>query len=234
MARSHEPPNGSDHHVQNGVKARRAAIVLFIVATFGIVAILSFPLARNVRLPPGLRRPLQAALSPAERLIRPIIPWLGPLPGSFSAPRRPGRAIAAPPRTISRPTGSRPGAPPPVPPPPSVQPPPGPPGTGTGTVRRPPTTRLPGSGTVGDGVRRPPTNAPSSGIGEGKATARGHSGEKTAKQAKPKQQGKHQKRAKHQKQAKHVKRPRHGKHEKRAKRRKQGTLAANGTSRKKG
>jgi hypothetical protein len=77
MARAHEPSNGSDHPTQNGVKGKQVAIALFIATTFGIMAILSFPLSKVVRLPITLPRPLQAALAPAERLIRPIIPWLG-------------------------------------------------------------------------------------------------------------------------------------------------------------
>jgi hypothetical protein len=105
MARAHEPPNGSDHPPQNGIKGKQVAIALFVATTFGIMAILSFPLSRVARLP----RPLQAALSPAERLIRPILPWFGNLPGH----RAPKVSVAvAPQRTRVGPTvPSRPAGP---------------------------------------------------------------------------------------------------------------------------
>jgi hypothetical protein len=147
MARPDDPPKGSDHPVQNGLKARRAAIALFIATTFGIMVILSFPLSRSFKLPLELPRPLQAALSPVERLIRPIAPWLGALGRSPTGSPKPGLTVAAGrPRSTSRPVATRPGGPGsrPQPPPPSERPPPKPPSTGT--VKRAPTTK-PSSGT---------------------------------------------------------------------------------------
>lgn len=76
MARAHEPANGSDHPPQNG-RGKQVAIALFLATSFGIMAILSFPLSRVARLPLKLPHPLEAALSPIERLIRPVVPWLG-------------------------------------------------------------------------------------------------------------------------------------------------------------
>ena len=121
MARAHEPPSGSDHPPQNGVKGKQVAIALFIATTFGIMAILSFPLSKVARLPIKLPRPLQAALAPAERLIRPIIPWLGNPLGN----RPPTLPVANPPTApgvppaASGPSGpGGPGAGPPAPPPP--------------------------------------------------------------------------------------------------------------------
>jgi hypothetical protein len=222
MARSHEPSNGSDH-VQNGVKARRAAIVLFILATFGIMVILSISLSRTIRLPIRLPRPLQAALTPAERLIRPIVPWLGPLTGSPAGPE-PGQVIAGrPPISQPPPPGAgllpQPGPPSEEPPPP----PPGgpdvrkerttlPPGTVAGMVRKPPPPTLPSSGTT----------SPAAGESTG---TRGHSDEHIAKA------GKRAERAKHGKQKKHAKHRKRGRHAKRAK---HSTSAKQGNGRKKG
>lgn len=125
MARAHEPPNGSDHPPQNGTKGKQVAIALFIATTFGIMVILSFPLSQVARLPLKLPRPLQAALTPAERLIRPIIPWLGNPFGS----RPPKLPVANPPTapgvSPSVPLGPTspggPGTEPPAPPPPGGQ-----------------------------------------------------------------------------------------------------------------
>lgn len=116
MARAHEPANGSDHPPPNGNRGRQVAIALFIATTFGIMAILSFPLA-GVRVPPNLPRPLETALSPIERLIRPLIPWLGQPSGNRApkvsvalGPRRPGGVTSAGP---SGPSGPVPAPPPP-------------------------------------------------------------------------------------------------------------------------
>jgi len=240
MARSHEPANGSDHPHHNGITRRRFAIALFIMATFGIAAVVSFPLARNIQLPLRFPRPLQAALSPAERLIRPIIPWLGPI----SPPASPPRALAARPRATLRPAPSRharpgpvppqpvPPTPPPLPPPPSPPPgppPPGPPWAGKDTVRRKATTRPPRAGK--SSVAKPPSSilpdtqgaAPS--LGErtvdarhlpghrqdhGGLAPRRHSHEHPAKHAK------HGKHAQHAGRAKHRKHAGHGTHKNRA------------------
>jgi hypothetical protein len=121
MARAHEPPNGSDHPPQNGNKGKQVAIALFLATTFGIMAILSFPLSEVGPFPFRIP-PLQAALAPAERLIRPIIPWLGPF-----GPRRAGPAANPP---------ARAGSPPSVPSVPSV--PTGPEGPGEGPPPPPP------------------------------------------------------------------------------------------------
>jgi hypothetical protein len=137
MARSDGPPNGLDHPPQNGHRAKQVAIALFIATTFGIMAILSFPLS-GVRGPLRLPRPLQAALSPFERLIRPVVPWVvrpAPprLPPTIVAlgpqPRRP----IAPQGPAGPPTGPLP-QPPGQPPPGGGQPPP-PPGTVMRTAR---------------------------------------------------------------------------------------------------
>ncbi len=77
MADSHGPRDGSDRLPQNGSRGKHVAIALFIATTFGIMAILSFPLSRFGRLPLRLRNPLEAVLNPIERLIRPVIPRLG-------------------------------------------------------------------------------------------------------------------------------------------------------------
>lgn len=223
MARSQEPLNGSDHSAQNGVKARRAAIVLFIVATFGIMAVLSFPLTRNIRLP--LPRPLQSALSPAERLIRPIVPWLGPLTGFSSAPR-PGQVIAG--RPISQPPPPQRGSFPPQPGPPSEEPPPPSPGGDDAWKDR--STLPPAPGTAaGTVVKAPPPPRPGSGTAFGtsghSAAARGQSGEQAAKP------GKHAKAGKDVKNKKHAKHRKRGKHAKKAK---NGTTGAQANGRKKG
>lgn len=136
MARAHEP-NGSDHLPQNGNRGKQVAIALFIATTFGIMVILSFPLSRVTRLP--LKRPLQAALAPFERLIRPVVPWLGspfgkrPPPVSSANPRGPSTVSALP----SGPSGPGAGTGPP-PPPPSEESP-----TLPGTTTRPGTTLPP-------------------------------------------------------------------------------------------
>jgi hypothetical protein len=137
MARSDGPPNGLDHPPQNGHRAKQVAIALFIATTFGIMAILSFPLS-GVRGPLRLPRPLQAALSPFERLIRPVVPWLV----RPARPRLPPTTVAlAPqprrpviPQGPAGPSTGPPPQPPGQPPPGGGQPPP-PPGTGTKTVR---------------------------------------------------------------------------------------------------
>jgi len=226
MARSEEPLNGSEHPAQNGVKARRAAIVLFIVATFGIMAVLSLPLTRNIRLP--LPRPLQSALSPAERLIRPILPWLGPLTGSPTTPG-PGQ-VSAGRRPISQPPPPQRGSSRPQPGPPSEEPPPPPPPPGGDDVRKERTTLPPAPGTVaGTVVKAPPPPRPGSGTPLGASgpstTARERVGEDAAKPRKHAKPGKHVKNKKH---AKHRKR---GKHAKKAK---NGTTANQGNGRKKG
>lgn len=117
MARAHEPQNGSDHPHPNGIRGRQVAIALFIATTFGIMAILSFPVSRIARLPLRLPHPLEAALSPIERLIRPVIPWLGgpsrgrtPRVSVALAPQQPGGAnpVTAP----GPPSSGGPGTPP--------------------------------------------------------------------------------------------------------------------------
>ncbi|HYT78852.1 MAG TPA: hypothetical protein VEQ37_06295 [Actinomycetota bacterium] len=82
MAHSHGPRDGPDRLPQNGSKGKHVAIALFVATTFGIMAILSFPLSRIGRLPLRLRNPLEAVLNPIERLIRPVIPRLGRPSGS--------------------------------------------------------------------------------------------------------------------------------------------------------
>jgi hypothetical protein len=120
MARAHEPPNGSDHPPQNGNRGKQVAIALFLATTFGVMAILSFPLSEVGRLPFRIQRPLQAALAPAERLLRPIIPWLGSLGPRPSRPAaNPPASAGNPPSVPSGPTGpGGPGEGPPQPPPP--------------------------------------------------------------------------------------------------------------------
>lgn len=124
MARSHEPPNGADHPPQNGTRAKQVAIALFMATTFGIMAILSFPISGVIRPLLHLPHPLEAALSPAERVLRPLIPWLGLLPPSGPpkkplalGPRRPPVVVPGPARpTAPGVPGSGPPAPPPPPP----------------------------------------------------------------------------------------------------------------------
>ncbi len=115
MAHWHEPPNGSDRLPLNGNKGKQVAIALFIVTSFGIMAILSFPLSRIARLPLKLRNPVTAALNPIERVIRPLIPGLGG-PSRF---RPPTVSVAVGPRAprSAAPSGQGLGGPPSVPPP---------------------------------------------------------------------------------------------------------------------
>jgi hypothetical protein len=142
MARSHGPPNGSDQPPLNGHKARQVAIALFIATTFGIMAILSFPVFR-VRVPLRLPHPLEAALSPFERGIRRLAPVLGKpfRPGSprtsvATGRERPRGVLQQGPSGTSRPGGPVSG---PKPPPPEGG---QPPGTGPTTTRALPTTLL--------------------------------------------------------------------------------------------
>jgi len=133
VAHWHEPPNGSDRLPQYGNKGKQVAIALFIVTSFGIMAILSFPLSRVARLPLKLRNPVQAALNPIERVIRPIIPGLG----GPSRSRPPTVSVAVGPRgpRSTAPSGQGLGGPPSVPPP-------APPGGGAPpTLTRPALTR---------------------------------------------------------------------------------------------
>jgi hypothetical protein len=220
MARPHDPPTGFDQPAQNGLKARRAAIALFVFTTFGIMVILSFPLSRNFRLPRTIPRPLQAALSPAERLIRPIAPWLGESARPRVGSPRAGLTIAAgSPGTISGRVVPRPKGPPSVlrpPPPPSPQPPPRQPTTGP--VKRAPTTkpRSTGTGTTTKGKGSATKESRRRGHREDKgSTPRHHE-----KHAKSEMRDKHGRREKHGKQErgkrheKHGKSKKHGKHHK--------------------
>ncbi|HEY3208625.1 MAG TPA: hypothetical protein VGL18_02360 [Actinomycetota bacterium] len=126
MARSHEPANGSDRSPLNGNRGKQVAVALFIATSFGIMAILSFPLSKVARLPLKLPHPLEAALSPIERLIRPVVPWLGK-PSGNRPPNVPVAVALQRPRSGAPPgPGSvGPGGPGSVPPVPPGEPPPG-------------------------------------------------------------------------------------------------------------
>jgi hypothetical protein len=236
MARSHEPPSGSDHPHQNGIKRRRVAIALFIMATFGIAAVLSFPLVRNVELPFRLPRASQGALNPSERLIRPIVPSPGARSPAHPSKEKPAPATrpstssrSAPPRTVTPiqqpPQPAPPPQPPPPPPPPPQPPPPSPeppghttrptnrgPRSGSGTASGLPAAIFPGtSGSAPSGpAERPNVSTRRHHPNErGEGAAGGRSGERSSERP-----AKHRKVGKH---AKQESRPTAKRHERRVK-----------------
>src|SRR5437867_4377224 len=78
-----------------GIDRRQAAALLFLAATFGLMALLSVPISRILPLPLRLPRAIQQALSPFEPILPPFLRD-GPEQNSYQRTRPPITAPRGP------------------------------------------------------------------------------------------------------------------------------------------